>query len=204
MRTIGNKRGMLISMKKRKLIGNAIAEFAPIVTFVAVSEIHGFEPALIALVFVATLTVLLEWFLAGRVPKFGLIASGTILLFGMMSIVTDDPFFIIIKDTLYALSFAFALLIGILFKRYYLEVLFGDFMAITERGWRILTYRWMIFFFLLAIANEAARLHFSPEIWVYYKFFAVLVTWVFGFYQLTLTARERLPGSSALGLRITH
>jgi intracellular septation protein len=189
-------------MKRRKFIGNAIAEFAPIVTFVIVSEIHGFEPALIALVFVATLTLLLEWYLVSRVPKFGLIASGTILLFGMLSIVTNDPFFIIIKDTLYALSFAIILLGGLLANRLFLKTLFGEFMAITERGWRILTYRWVVFFFLLAIANEMARVQMDAETWVYYKFGALFVTWVFGFYQLTLTHRERLPHASSLGLHI--
>ncbi len=189
-------------MKRRKFIGNAIAEFAPIVTFVIVSEIHGFEPALVALVFVATLTLLLEWYLVNRVPKFGLIASGTILLFGMLSIITKDPFFIIIKDTLYALSFAIILLAGLLTKRLFFKTLFGEFMAITERGWYTLTYRWIIFFFLLAIANEVARAHLMPETWVYYKFGALFATWIFGFYQLTLTHKERLPHASTLGLHI--
>jgi intracellular septation protein len=193
---------MLSYMKKRELLGNAIAEFAPIVTFAVASELVGFMQALLWLIVVAFLSFIFEWFLARRIPKFGLVASGTILLFGAISLYTQDEFFIIIKDTLYAFSFGFALLMGIIFSRSYLKVLFGDFFAMSERGWRVLTIRWTVFFFLLALSNELARRLFTPEIWVYYKLGAVFITWVFGFYQFTLARRERLPEANPWGLRI--
>ncbi len=189
-------------MNKNQLIAGVVADFAPIVTFVVAAELTGFMEALLWLVVVAILALLLEWVVSKRLPKFGLVASGTILLFGVMSIITQDEFYIIIKDTLYALSFAIALLLGMFFKRSYLEVLFGDYFAITNRGWRILTYRWMVFFFFLAATNEIARVMLEPEVWVYYKFVAVLMTWVFGFYQFTLTRRERLAEANVWGLHI--
>jgi hypothetical protein len=38
---------------------------------------------------------------------------------------------------------------------------------------------------------------------VLYKFAALLVTWVFGFYQFTVTRRERIPAESNVwGLRL--
>jgi intracellular septation protein len=189
-------------MTKRELIGNAFGEFAPILTFVIVAETHGFHIGLIWLVFVAALSLVLSWIIERRIPKFGLVASGTILLFGMMSIVSGDEFYIIIKDTLYASSFGLALLGGLIFKRSYLQVLFGEFFAITEKGWFILTVRWTVFFFLLAASNELARRFLSPELWIYYKLAAVVVTNVFGFYQFTLTRRERLPEANEWGLRV--
>jgi intracellular septation protein A len=115
-------------MTKRELIGNAIGEFAPILTFVIIAETHGFHTGLIWLVIVAMLSHVFSWVIERRVPKFGLVASGTILLFGMMSIVTNNEFYIIIKDTLYASSFGLALLGGLIFKRSYLQALFGDFL----------------------------------------------------------------------------
>jgi intracellular septation protein len=189
-------------MTKRELIGNAFGEFAPILTFVIVAETHSFHIGLIWLVFVAALSLVLSWIIERRIPKFGLVASGTILLFGMMSIVSGDEFYIIIKDTLYASSFGLALLGGLIFKRSYLQVLFGEFFAITEKGWFILTVRWTVFFFLLAASNELARRFLSPELWIYYKLAAVVVTNVFGFYQFTLTRRERLPEANEWGLRV--
>ncbi len=55
---------------------------------------------------------------------------------------------------------------------------------------------------LLALSNEFARAILSPQVWVYYKVLAVIVTWVFGFYQFTLSRKERLPESSPWGLRV--
>ncbi|NCN11995.1 hypothetical protein GW937_01600 [Candidatus Kaiserbacteria bacterium] len=188
-------------MNKKQFIVSVIADFAPIIAFVVATELAGFMIALLWLVAVAILSVIIEWTVSRRPPKFGLVASVTIFLFGVLSIVTGDEFYIIIKDTLYALSFAVALLLGLLFKRSYLEVLFGDYFAITRRGWFVLTYRWIIFFFLLAITNEFARTLLVPDVWIYYKLVAVLSTWVFGFYQLTLTKRERLPEANTWGLR---
>jgi len=189
-------------MTKRELIGNAIGEFAPILTFVIIAETHGFHTGLIWLVIVAMLSLVFSWVIERRVPKFGLVASGTILLFGMMSIVTNNEFYIIIKDTLYASSFGLALLGGLIFKRSYLQALFGDFFAISDRGWFILTVRWTIFFLLLAVSNEIARRALVPELWIYYKLAAVVATNVFGFYQFILTRRERLPEANEWGLRV--
>jgi intracellular septation protein len=189
-------------MTKRELFGNAVGEFAPILTFVLIAEIYDFYIGLISLVVVAALSLILSWVIERRIPKFGLVASGTILLFGVMSIVTRDEFYIIIKDTLYASSFGLALLGGLIFKRSYLQVLFGDFFAISDRGWFILTMRWTAFFFLLAASNEIARRFLVPELWIYYKLAAVVLTNVFGFYQFTLARRERLPEANEWGLRI--
>ncbi len=189
-------------VENKKLIGNAIAEFAPIVTFVVASELVGFMEAIVWLIGVALLSLLLEWRLARRIPKFGILASTTILFFGLLSIVTQNEFFIIVKDTLYALSFGIILFIGHLSNRTFLKFLFGDFFAMNERGWQTLTIRWTFFFLLLAIGNEIARFLLTPQLWVYYKFLTLVVTWLFGFYQFTLARKERLPEANAWGLRI--
>ena len=189
-------------MTKRELIGNIVAEFAPVTSFLIVSEVWDFRAGLMNLIAVATCAFMLSWKIERRVPKFGLIASGTILFFGILSLLTGNEFYIIIKDTLYALAFGSMLLLGLLFGRSYLESLFGDFFAVSDAGWRTITIRWTVFFFLLALGNEIARRIFVPETWVVYKFIAVLATWVFGFYQFTVLRKERLPGATKWGFRI--
>ncbi len=189
-------------MRKHSLLMHGAAEFVPIVTFLVASELSGFTLGLVFLIVSATLVLGVEWFVSKRIPRFALVATLTILLFGGLSLLLQDPFFIIVKDTLYALSFGLMLLVGLLMKRSYLEVLFGEYFAITDRGWRRLTYRWMVFFFLLAFMNETARVFLTPELWVYYKFLSVFVTWVFGFYQFKLARDERLPHASPWGLKI--
>jgi intracellular septation protein A len=119
-------------VNKLELAGNVLSEFAPIAVFVVVSELHGFQAALPPLVIVALCSVLLSWFIEKRIPKFGLLASGTILFFGMLSIITGNPFFIIIKDTLFYGTFGSVLLLGILLDKYVFELLFKDFQEGLE------------------------------------------------------------------------
>lgn len=189
-------------MTKTEIVANGISEFAPITAFIFVSEVYGFMDGLIALIIVSIISLSFSWYVEKRIPKFGLIATLGILMFGILTIITGNPFFIIIKDTLYALSFGLAIFVGILFKRSYLKVLFGDYFAMTENGWRILTIRWASFFMLLAISNEVAREMLTPSMWIYYKFISVFITWIFAFYQFTLAKRERLPEANEWGLKI--
>lgn len=191
-------------MTRKELIINVIAEFLPIAAFVFASEAISFRVGLRVLIVTTVLTFLLSVLIEKRLPKFGLFASGTILLFAILSIVFHNPFFIIIKDTLYYFGFGLALLIGLVRGHSPFEYFFKDFMAISSRGWKIVSQRWMVFFFLLAIGNEIARHYLHPVDWTVYKLTILIVTWIFGFYQLTVTSRERLPDASRLGLRITH
>jgi intracellular septation protein len=189
-------------MKRYELVVNSISEFAPIVTFVVAVELSGFMQAVALLALVSVLVVILEWKVSRRIPKFGLLASGIILFFAGLSLLTGSEFFIILKDTLYAFFFGMALFIGLYFNQLYLKMLFGDFFAMTERGWRILTFRWVLWFMLLALSNEVARAMLVPESWVYYKLIAVFCTWIFGFYQFTLSRRERSSEANEWGLRV--
>lgn len=189
-------------MTKLEFIGNAVSEFAPITTFVVLSEVEGFTVGLEALLVASLLAFFLSWFIERRVPKFGLFAATTILLFGTLSIVLNDPFYIIIKDTLYYAIFGLVLLVGLFSGHSAFKMFFGDFFAMSERGWRTLSLRWGIFFLLLAVGNEIARHLLTPDGWVLYKFIALPVMWVFGFYQFTLICRERLPDTNKWGLRM--
>lgn len=185
-----------------EFVGNVLSEFVPIATFVIVSERYGFTKGLEALMVVAFLAVMLSWYIEKRIPKFGLFASGVILFFGALSLLFDNPFFIIIKDTLYYATFSLALVVGLFIGRSPLQVFFEDYFAISERGWRRLSLRWAFYFSMLTVGNEVVRQLYTPDQWVLYKFYALLLTWVFGLYQFKMVRGERLPEANTWGLRI--
>ena len=191
-------------MTRVELIANLSAEFLPIAAFVVASETVGFRTGLRVLIITTLITFVLSVWVERRLPKFGLFASGVILFFAGLSIIFHNPFFIIIKDTLYYFGFGVAMLVGLMVGRYPFKFFFSDFMAMSENGWRIISIRWTVFFFLLTAGNEIARHMLRPEDWTLYKLGALLVTWAFGAYQLTVSRRERLPGTSPLGIRITE
>src|SRR6478609_5962355 len=43
---------------------------------------------------------------------------------------------------------------GLLFGRSFIAIMFDQMFNLTPQGWRILTMRWALFFFALAILNE--------------------------------------------------
>jgi intracellular septation protein len=179
-------------------------EFGPIMAFFVVSEFVSFFCSTELFVILTALALAVSVMRDRRIALFPLIAGFSVILFGVLTLVFHNPFFIIIKDTLYNGGFAIALAIGLyVYKKPILKTLFSSLFHMTEKGWMILSRRWMVTFIILAITNEFARVAFAPEVWIKYKMFATFGTLVFGFYQLTLSRRERMPDSNKWGMKVT-
>lgn len=178
-------------------------EFGPIVVFFLTSDSLGFMPATIIFVSLTAVALAVAYVKDRRIALFPLLAGLSVIGFGALTIFLNNPFFLIIKDTVYNGAFALALAVGLyVFKEPILKDLFSALFCMTERGWIILSRRWMVMFLLLTIGNEIARQVFASDMWVFYKMCATLLTIVFGLYQLTLSKRERLPHSNKWGMNI--
>ncbi len=178
-------------------------EFGPIVVFFFASDTIGFMPATALFVTLTLIALSISYIRDGKLVLFPIIAGVSVISFGVATLVLKDPFYLIIKDTLYNASFALAIAIyEYVLKRSFLKELFSALFHMSDRGWSILSKRWMIMFILLTIGNEVARLSFDTHGWVVYKLWATTATVVFGFYQITLAKRERLPDASSWGLNI--
>lgn len=192
----------LIIYMFKKLLLNLFIEFGPIIGFLIASELTTFIRAT-SIFIVLTLIALMLGFIERRaVAWFPLIVAVTIVSFGLLTVVFENPFFIIIKDTLYNGIFAVVLFVGLCYRKSFLKILFGNMFAMTDRGWRVLTFRWAIMFTLLAITNEIARVSLDEYGWLSYKITATLVTIVFALYQFKLSKKERLPDSTPWGMKV--
>jgi len=97
------------------------------------------------------------------------------------------------KPTIVNLLFGGTLLGGLLFGQSLLRYVFGDVYKLQERGWVVLTLRWGVFFFALAIANEVVWRMFDTNTWVAFKVWAIMpLTIVFSLFQLPVL-REYAP-----------
>jgi intracellular septation protein len=66
-------------------------------------------------------------------------------------------------------------------------VVFDSLFHLTAEGWRKLTWRWAIFFFLLAVLNEIVWRNTTTDTWVTFKAFGVVpLTFLFGALQYPL------------------
>ena len=79
------------------------------------------------------------------------------------------------------------LLGGLFFNKPLLGVVFDSLFQLTDEGWRKLTLRWAIFFFVLAVLNEIVWRNTSTNVWVDFKVFGVMpLTFLFGALQMPL------------------
>lgn len=185
-----------------KLILNLSIEFGPIIAFLIASELTTFIKATTIFVILTFIALIVGFIERRELAWFPLIVAISIIGFGLLTVIFDNPFFIIIKDTIYNGLFALTLLVGSVFNRSLLKPLFRGLFSMTDKGWRILTFRWAIMFVLLTISNEIARIYLVPEKWIIYKGLATLATIIFSLYQFRLSKKERSPDSTPWGMRI--
>lgn len=185
-----------------KLLLNLGIEFGPIVAFLVVSEYTEFFKAVTIFVFLTVIAMIVGQLERKSFAWFPFIVGIIVTISGLLTIVFKDPFYIIIKDTLYNAGFAIVLIVGLRYNKALLKPIFKGLFSMTDEGWRILTIRWSVMFILLTIGNEIARAHLTPEDWVMYKSIATIITMFFSVYQFKLSKKERLATASAWGMRV--
>ncbi len=164
-----------------------IVEFGPLLIFFAVYSLYGIFVA--TGVFMATSVVALSvgYVKTRRLAPMPLFTAIIVLIFGGLTLYLQDETFIKLKPTMINLLFAAVLAGGLWLKRNPLRVLFGTAFNLKDRGWTILTVRWILFFAAMAIANEIVWRNFSTDFWVNYKVFGILpLTLVFAIAQTPL------------------
>jgi len=185
-----------------KLILNLSIEFGPIIAFLVTSEIYSFVTATTIFVILTIISLIVGFVERRELAWFPLIVGLSVVISGTLTIIFNDPFYLILKDTVYNGAFAVILIIGLYCKKSLLKPLFRGLFSMTDLGWTILTKRWAIVFIILTITNEISRIYLMPEDWIIYKSIATVGTIIFSLYQFTLSKKERLPESSPWGMRI--
>ena len=174
----------------RRLWASAL-ELAPLVLFFAANAKFGIYIG--TGVFIAATAIALPCYrwLEGRWPIMPLVGGFFVLVFGGLTIWLQDDTFIKLKPTI--VNCLFGVILGgalLLFRRPLLKPLFGAAFRLTEEGWRKLTLRWALFFFVLAAVNEVAWRGFTTETWIASKMFVSFpLTMVFAFFQIPLLKR---------------
>jgi len=136
--------------------------------------------------------------LTKRLPIMPLVSGVVVLVFGALTLYLQDELFIKLKPTIVNCLFGAVLLGGLLFGKSLLGYVFDSAFKLTDEGWRLLTLRWGIFFFVLALINEIVWRNFSTDFWVNFKVFGVMpITLVFTLTQLPLIQRHSLEKENA-------
>jgi len=150
-------------------LAKAALDFGPLIAFFAAYsayDIYVATAVFMAGVFVALGVV---YALERRLAPMPLFMAPLVLVFGGLTLWLQDETFIKLKPTVLYAFFGALLLGGLAFDRIFLKHVFSHVFRLPEAAWRALTWRWGVFAFALALANEIVWRSFSTDVWVAFK-----------------------------------
>ncbi|CTQ69312.1 MAG: septation protein A [Labrenzia sp.] len=169
--------------------GEQIAESFPVLKAVG-------EPiflATAAFMVAITISLVASLYLTKRLPIMPLVSGVVVIVFGALTLWLHDELFIKLKPTIVNSLFGAILLGGLFFGKALLGYVFDSAFKLTDEGWRKLTFRWGVFFFVLAAINEIVWRSFSTDFWVSFKVFGVMpITLIFTLTQLPLIQKHAI------------
>lgn len=148
---------------------------------------------------VATVVSLaVHYALVRRLPLMPLVSGAVVVVFGGLTIALADETFIKLKPTIVNTLFGLVLLGGLYFRKPVLAIVLDSMFALSEEGWRQLTLRWALFFFVLAGLNEIVWRTQTTDAWINFKVFGIMpLTVVFALAQMPLILRHEAKQGSA-------
>ena len=134
---------------------------------------EGFIVATAAFIPLLLVSTGLLWWLTGKLSRMQLVTAFLVVVFGGMSIWFNDDRFFKMKPTIIYVLFGGMLGLGLLQGKSYLRSVMEEVIPLEHVGWMKLTKRACLFFFSLAIANEAVWRLMSTDAWVNFKTFGL-------------------------------
>ncbi|HWJ99822.1 MAG TPA: septation protein A [Xanthobacteraceae bacterium] len=155
-----------------------LLDFGPLLLFFFANSYRGIFFATAAFMVAIVIALAVQYMLLRRLPVLPIVTAGIVLVFGALTLWLHNDTFIKMKPTIIYIMFGVILFAGLATGRPLLETVLEGAFQLTEQGWKILTWRWAVFFLALAVLNEIIWRSVSTDTWVAFK--------TFGFLPLTI------------------
>jgi len=178
-----------IMAEKKKLnpIVKLVLDIGPLILFFAANSKFGIFAATAGFMVAVLIALAVSYALTRHIEVMPIVTAIIVLIFGGLTLVLHDELFIKLKPTIIYLLFGGTLLGGLALGKPLLGMVFDQMFHLTDEGWRKLTWRWVLFFFALAVLNEIVWRTQTTDFWVSFKLFGVVpLTFLFGALQMPL------------------
>ena len=173
-----------------------VTDFGPLLIFFIVYSKSGknLSAAIPPLIAATIIAVLISYIVEKKIPYVPLIGGVIISVFGGLTLYFNNPVFLYMKPTIINILFGFTLAFEKFFsKEHVLKRMLGKSVSLSDEGWKLLTIRWMFFFFTLALLNEYVWRTQTEEFWVNFKVWGILpITFVFTASQMFLINKYKI------------
>lgn len=154
-------------------------DFIPVVLFFVSYKFsqNWFKPVVFAslvLTIATVVSMIISKILRIKLDKFAFYTNLVVVLFGILTVVFDNPNFIKAKLTIINLILSGLMMSFFFLKKPVIKTLFKDKIEMDDAKWNILNLRFAVAFLLIAVLNFYFW-HFTEEVtWVNFKTFGVL------------------------------
>lgn len=174
-----------LSLKLAKKVSLALVlEFGPVVIFILTFTHFHIYKATIMLMVTTIISTIVTYSMQKRLPYLALYVALLTGIFGYSTLLLREPKFIQMRDTLYDVTCALTLIIGLLINVSFLKLAFHKVLPMSMKAWNNLTYAWIGYFITIALANEYIRRTMDLQEWFAFKSAVVGITVVFGIVSL--------------------
>lgn len=172
-------------------------ELGPLLIFFFVNAKANLFVATGAFMVAVIVAMIASYVVTRHVPMMTIVTAIVVVVFGTLTLILHDETFIKMKPTIVYTLFAGVLGGGLLFGKSFIQIMFDQMFNLTAQGWRILTARWALWFFAMAVLNEIVWRTQSTEFWVAFKVFGMVpLTMIFAVTQMPLVKRHSMPPAS--------
>ena len=134
----------------------------PLVAFFITNWKFGIFPATGVLMACVVAALIVSWVMTKHLPVMPVVTCVAVVFFGALTFFFHDELFIKLKPTIVNSIFGAVLLGALAFGKPLLPIVLDSVMRLTEEGWRKLTLRWGVFFFVLA-AHQRNRVAHADD-----------------------------------------
>ncbi len=175
-----------------------VFDIGPLVLFFVANARIGIFAATAVFMAAVLIALAVSYAMTRHIAVMPVVTAIIVLIFGGLTLVLHDATFIKLKPTIIYVLFGGALLGGLAFNKPLLGIVFDSVFNLTEEGWRKLTWRWAIFFLVLAALNEIVWRTQTTDFWVSFKLFGVVpLTFIFGALQYPLIVKYSVEKKDA-------